>query len=232
MKIIYLYLKESPLGLKYLGITVKNPYEYKGSGKYWKNHLKFHNFTLFDVSTDILLETIDKDIIKFWGLYYSKLWNIVDSNDFANLIPESGEFSCLGAKASDETKRKQGLIHKGKKYRLGHKASPETKLKMSEQRKGEANPFYNKNHTEESKLKIGKKNKDREMTFENRINLTKSVMKPIVQYDLEMNFIKEWDCARYAAKELDLIATNITQCCKGKAKTTGGFKWKYKNEEK
>ena len=42
---IYLYIKESPLGLKYLGKTEKDPFKYIGSGLYWKKHLKKHKFT-------------------------------------------------------------------------------------------------------------------------------------------------------------------------------------------
>lgn len=44
-KLLTLYLKESPLGLKYLGITSrKNPYTYKGSGSYWKKQNKLNNY--------------------------------------------------------------------------------------------------------------------------------------------------------------------------------------------
>ena len=60
-KTYYLYHKISPLGLNYLGTTMQNPFEYTGSGKYWKNHLKAHKFTSNDVKTIILFETLNKD---------------------------------------------------------------------------------------------------------------------------------------------------------------------------
>lgn len=56
---IYLYLKESPLGLKYLGKTEKNPFKYNGSGLYWKSHLKKYNIKSKDIKTTILFETDD-----------------------------------------------------------------------------------------------------------------------------------------------------------------------------
>lgn len=88
---MYLYKKECPLGLKYLGVTTENnPYNYKGSGKYWKNHLKFHKFKSTDIATDILLETNDLNELSFWGMYYSKIWNIVESEEWANLMEERG----------------------------------------------------------------------------------------------------------------------------------------------
>ena len=51
--------------------------------------------------------------------------------------------------------------------------------------------------------------------------------KPIAQYSKELIFIKEWESAKDAGEILGLISSNITQCCKGKYKTSGGFSWKY-----
>lgn len=96
MQLIYLYVKESPLGLKYLGQTVQNPYRYKGSGKVWKNHIKFHKFTYEDIKTTILLETYNREDIKLWGMYYSNLWDVVKDKNWANLICETGEGGILG----------------------------------------------------------------------------------------------------------------------------------------
>ena len=53
--------------------------------------------------------------------------------------------------------------------------------------------------------------------------------KPIIQLTLEGDFIKEWESATVAGKEMFLGASNINACCRGKAKTCGGYKWKYKN---
>jgi hypothetical protein len=52
------------------------------------------------------------------------------------------------------------------------------------------------------------------------------------QYDKNWNFIKEWNCIKDAATALNLIASNISRCCKGKTKTCGGFKWKYVYDKK
>jgi hypothetical protein len=86
---LYLYKKtHNQTGLKYLGTTVsKNPHNYKGSGKHWCRHIKKHGY---DVDTEILLETDNEVELSKTGLYYSKLWNIVESKEWANLKPESG----------------------------------------------------------------------------------------------------------------------------------------------
>jgi Mor family transcriptional regulator len=96
MTIYYLYVKtHNKTGLKYLGYTgKKDPYKYKGSGKYWTRHIKKHGY---DVTTEILKECSTKDEIKYWGLYYSNLWNIVEAKDnqgvklWANLKLEQGD---------------------------------------------------------------------------------------------------------------------------------------------
>lgn len=86
---IYLYLKEHlTTGMKYLGQTKKNPLKYKGSGKYWKRHLKIHGN---NVKTTILGEYQTIEDLRIDGQYYSNLWNIVDSDEWANLIPETGD---------------------------------------------------------------------------------------------------------------------------------------------
>lgn len=103
MKTLHLYVKELPDGLKYLGTTSKNPYRYKGSGMYWKRHLKKYNYKLKDIKTTVIFSTIYRDILKEKGLYYSKLYNVVDDPNWANLIPESGESSTLGYKPKKET---------------------------------------------------------------------------------------------------------------------------------
>jgi hypothetical protein len=56
-----------------------------------------------------------------------------------------------------------------------------------------------------------------------------SKKKPILQFDKQGNFIKEWLSAKDAGNVLNLYSTNITACCLGKIKTVGKFIWKFKN---
>lgn len=55
---------------------------------------------------------------------------------------------------------------------------------------------------------------------------------PIRQYDLDGNFIKEWDSIREALRGInkDIKSGNISICAKGKVKTAYGFIWKYKED--
>lgn len=76
-------------GLKYLCQTSKqDPHTYAGSGKYWLRHLAKHgeNFT-----TTILEQTENKQVLQEKGRHYSKLHNVVESDDWANLTIEQGD---------------------------------------------------------------------------------------------------------------------------------------------
>lgn len=109
---IYLYLKTHNItGFKYLGKTISDdPYSYKGSGTVWKRHIEKHGY---DVTTEILLKTDDPVKLKEAGIYYSNLWNIVESKDFANIIPETGDG---GAQIwTVESKQKISKANSGKK---------------------------------------------------------------------------------------------------------------------
>lgn len=62
-------------------------------------------------------------------------------------------------------------------------------------------------------------------TIERIIN-TKS--KPIVQIDVESGeVIKVWKSATEASKELNIHRRLISKCCLGERKTTGGYIWKF-----
>jgi hypothetical protein len=88
MSIYYLYKKtHNKTGLQYLGQTKQDPYKYQGSGADWVEHINEYGY---DVTTEILLETADKDKRNELGRHYSKLWNVVESDRWANRIPETG----------------------------------------------------------------------------------------------------------------------------------------------
>ena len=52
--------------------------------------------------------------------------------------------------------------------------------------------------------------------------------KKIIQYDLNGNFIKEWNSAREASRTLKIQYKNISAVCRGKRNKCGNFIWKFK----
>ena len=51
--------------------------------------------------------------------------------------------------------------------------------------------------------------------------------KKIIQYDLQMNKIKEFNSQIDASKELNICNTNISKCCLGKQQSAGGFIFRF-----
>lgn len=85
----YLYVKtHSITGLKYFGKTTKNPFKYSGSGIHWKRHLRKHGK---EHTTEIIAEFDDPDDCEAFALAFSHENNIVESIEWANLIPENGK---------------------------------------------------------------------------------------------------------------------------------------------
>ena len=146
---IYLYLKtHNKTGLKYLGKTEQDPYKYKGSGRVWQDHLKKHGY---DVTTKILYETDSLDDFINVALDYSNKWNIVESKEFANLVPEAGQSGTgelnpfYGKRHTEEHKRYLSEINKGENNsRYGVKVSDETRQRMIEAKTGKNHPHYGK----------------------------------------------------------------------------------------
>lgn len=119
---IYLYIKISPKGLFYLGVFIERINEkypltverYKGSGLVWKKHLRKHKISWKEIQTIILHETYDSKEIKILGLYYSRLFNIVESDKWANLIDENGE-GCVNVQDPLIIEKRTSKL-RGKKY--------------------------------------------------------------------------------------------------------------------
>lgn len=52
--------------------------------------------------------------------------------------------------------------------------------------------------------------------------------KPVLQLDKQtVEVISEWECAMDAYRELGINPRKISECCNGKRKSAGGFKWKF-----
>lgn len=160
---IYLYIKtHRKTGLKYLGKTSRDPYTYQGSGTRWLNHIKKHGY---EVDTEILKECKDNDELSQWGLYYSNLLNVVESNKWANLKPELGEGGSVKGRPGNT---------KGKKYEEIQDPikALERKKKHREWMK-ENNPFKDKEHTEDTKAVM------QEKALHHRSSLTEEERKKI-----------------------------------------------------
>ena len=123
---IYLYIKTHRVtGLKYFGFTRQDdPYKYKGSGIYWKSHIKKYGN---DADTEIVGIFYNIDDAEKVALKFSKDNNIVESNEWANLMEEN---------CRDGILFNEEIIQKIRSKNLGRKHTEDHKRKCSEVKKG------------------------------------------------------------------------------------------------
>lgn len=97
-------------GLMYLcktsSMNMQKCFTYNGSGKYWKRHLKVHGC---EIDT-IILEVCDTRLeLTQKGILWSKLFDVVKSDRFANLVEERGDGgpTMLGKRITEEQNMKK-----------------------------------------------------------------------------------------------------------------------------
>jgi len=238
MKTYYLYIKTSPLGLKYLGKTTKDPYKYMGSGKLWLRHIKKHSLSYNDIKTEIIFSTTDLEDLKIKGIRISEELDIVKSIEWANLRIENGD----GGDTSKFIDFSAPIFHKkGRADHLnGIGLNEEERKKIFNDRSKLINykdPERNRKIKENTNWENWRNSiKNRKIEYSKFLSdVHRKNKKAVYQYDKDWNFIQEFDSAIGAALALGRKKHNagtITLCCKGKTETAIGYKWKYKNESK
>jgi hypothetical protein len=164
---IYLYIKiHNKTGLKYLGKTIKSDvHKYKGSGQYWKKHIKKNGY---DVSTYVIYQTQDPEQFEKVATFYSSIFNIVESKEWANFCMETGKGAGMigsrnGMYGRTHTKEVKELLSevakknfKGKSYEdlYGKEKAKELKLLRSKQSKYKNNSGSNNPRFDSTKYKF------------------------------------------------------------------------------
>lgn len=162
----------------------------------------------------------------------------------------------LGKCWSEESKLKLSKKLSGKNHPMyGKRHSEETKKRMSKIKigkyTGEDSPNCGIKRTEEFKFKISEIAKHRKLSEETKLKIKNSLIgrkfsklhrenlslanmgkgtKPVNAYDINGNFIKEFDSIILASKELHIQPGYICKVAKGKKKFANGYTFKYKGE--
>lgn len=161
---------------------------------------------------DVLIEHVDDVSIETWRFWEKHYISLFRSWGF------DLENKNQGGGGSDKgipkhTKESKALIGESKR---GKTLTKETRLKQSISNTGisrnKGNSFASGYiRSEESKQNIGKK-----------------LQKPILQYDLKGEFIKEFPSIIEVRKYLQTKSTVIFQCLKGERENAYGYIWSYK----
>ena len=98
----------------------------------------------------------------------------------------------------------------------GTKRTPEQRERMKAAQQ-KAKPMLGKKHSAETLEKFKKRKP--------------SKICPVDMLDIYGNLLKTFNSITEASLETGIKASNITTCCKGRLKTSGGYIWKYKEKE-
>jgi len=114
------------------------------------------------------------------------------------------------------------VVNKRKKGGSGPECWTEgQKIKHKKPRPGSGPKF--RSESDKIKISLGNKGKPKPKNFNSHL------CRPVLQYDLQGNFIKEWPSSLEASKHTNIKNCNIKNCYLGNCKTSGGFIWKLKN---
>lgn len=224
----------------------ESPFKVRKIKKIIANGGEIISIKIFENLENLKSLEIEKELIRKIGrrdLNLGPLTNQTDGGDGRINSPHSDETK----KKISETKRSQNR----KGYSLPEQQIEYLKLINS----GENNPFYGKNHTKEVKEDhskrvsgqnhpmFGKKhsketiekiktNRLKSINLENQIRISKeSNSKKILQFDLDGNFIQEFESIKEASNYTKLSESLIGKTCRGVVKNPRKFLFKFKLEK-
>lgn len=213
-------------------INRKYCYSYRGSGKYWKQHLRQHGD---DITTFIIGEYKNSNDLRINGIYWSEAFNVVDSKEWANLIIEKGDGGMTWDFLSNEKQDRVRSIlsrknkHTSKKKRLANERRAERKRngiftenekkwykRLSEMRKGGQwfSEDAKKNATKAKQDPLFKK--ERSQYWRKRKEMPFSLTDGTVTYDF-LNQIE-------ACEKLNLKSWGVNGLISGLYKTHRGWR--------
>lgn len=200
------YRHTSPSGKVYIGIT-----KHKNPTRRWERGLGYKSAGIFRYAIskygwdNIKHEILLSGISESEAKYAEKyLIRWYKIHNLSYNITDGGD-GCVGREP----------------WNKGVPCSEETKEKIGRANSGPNNYWWHRPVTEEHRRKISEAKK----------GIATKVCK-VIQLTLNGEFIKEWNSMSDAARELDLDASRISACCRGKRNKTGNFKWQYSYEDK
>jgi len=228
----FIYMVTSLTGRIYVGSTNDFDYRFsqykrlhcKGQIKLYRSLLKhgFVNHTFEVIWAGPIEDMLKYETLIGWG------FDVLEKENLNCKLPKFGDTYSV---FSNETR------YKISKSNLGKIVSIKTRENMSKSGRGRVFTKEHKDNIRKANLgkKVSKEEiyrlqnlcKGKKQTQSHKENAAKFRMKSVIQLSLQDIFIKKWKSMKQAQEELGIFTTNIGNCCMGKAKTAGGFKWKY-----
>lgn len=189
-----------------------------------------------------IIDEVPLEESSFWERHYIDLYKSWGFN-LKNTAKGGAGCLVLGKKRSEETKQKISIAHSGDNHYFRNGSKNPEHLAVLKQRTGDRGRRFflenNPNNIPEvrqknSLSKLGDKNPAKRpevrKLISERLRLLKG-RRPVLQFDKNMNFIKEWDKMLDAARSFGKKkGDGIYGVCIGRRPTAHGFVWRYKDE--
>lgn len=214
-----IYKITSPSGKIYIGQSVEikrrfNSYKRmyvknKGVVKLYRSFLKYgvdnHIFEVVCECEETQLNDKER--------YYQEMFDCTGANGLNCRLTKTDDRS---GRVSKETFAKMSEVAKGNQNWLGKKHTQETKDKISLANTG-------RRYSDEINIKKGRKGRESNRKGIMSENHPQSIK--VIQYNLDGNFIKEWNSLMDIKRELNFHIGNVSLCINNKLATYKGFKW-------
>lgn len=244
----FIYITTNKInGVKYIGqksYQTNNWKNYLGSGIHLKNAINKYGSENFE--RKIIEECFSKEELDKREIYWIDFYNAVNSENFYN-IAKGGDGGNVIAGFSDERRNELKELHSklsmeyvpscedGWSSKLNNNQVLEIidRLNSSERIKDIAKD-YNVSYSTISDILHKRTWKELTNNIAIKHDYSKRYYKgankkPIIQYDLDGNFIAKYNSAREAEKETGIGFRMISRVCKGERPCTHGFIFKFEN---
>lgn len=226
LKLAYVYRhirldKNEPF---YIGIggetTSPNPH-FRSTCKYSRNRHWTGIVKLYGFKVDIILDDLTWEEACLKEIEFIALYGRADlgKGPLVNMTDGGEGIQNVSKETKDKKSKSMILFHETHPGFFKEKANTRNFTEMG------MKVSLNRNHKAAgAKVSLTRKNNP-----EIGINIGKKNSKPVLQYDLEGNFIREYSSLTEAHNINGFNLGTICNVLKGNYKSSGGFTWKYKN---
>lgn len=252
---MYVYIHKNPITQQifYVGIGQDKRAYSKMRNRFWKDYVKKYGSPIVEIIKDNISPEeackLEIELINLYGRRGYEVDGILVNRSLG------GELSSKGSIKTEETKKLIGDKQRGiskhtsiskkaiRDSHLGRICSEEQKQKMRKPRKegtgqniskankGRVSGFKGHKHTQETKDKIIQNRDNVSISLKNKKPKPKAgnIRIPIIQYSLNMEYIKEWESIAVASNKLNIKYSQIYRNLIGIQKKQQ-YIWKYKND--
>lgn len=242
------YKHTSPSGKVYIGITSQKPESRWGvGGKGYRRNVYFgkaiQKYGWDNIKHEILFTGLSKSEAY---IKETELISLYKSNnpEYGYNLSTGGEYARTGCPCSENTRKKISESLTGRHLTDEHRAkiskvhkrvpkSEEHRRKIGDAQRGAKNHMYGKHLSEATCRKMSQSRTGKPLSELHRKSISIArinnplISRRVAQYSLDDEFIAEYPSLGEAERNTGVLHGNISKCCKGTIKTSGGFKWKY-----